>query len=238
MLPRPDLPNRPVRWAGIPAADRVAERRSLLIEVGLDLMGTRGLAGTTVRGVCTQARLNARYFYESFADLDTLVVTVFDRVVEELRATVDQAVINTGSDPVARVRALVAATVEFVDTDRRRARVLYIEGRDHHQLQRRRAESASLIAGLVAAAAGGEHPGATHRIVASFLVGGLSELLVRWLSGAIPVTRDDLAHAATELFLAVGRSGAKLPPAGPESGAEQADAGPGSGADRTELTGP
>ena len=37
-----------------------------------------------MRAVCQGARLNPRYFYESFDDLDALVVAVYDRVVDEL----------------------------------------------------------------------------------------------------------------------------------------------------------
>jgi AcrR family transcriptional regulator len=188
----------------------VTERRGLLLDAGLELLGTQGLAGTTVRGVCAAARLNARYFYESFPDIDALVVAVFDRVVAELRETVDVEVAAAGPDPAARVRALVAGTARFVDSDRRRARVLYVEGRSHEQLLRRRAESGSLIAGLLAAEVGGEEPGVAHRMVAAFLVGGFSELLVRWLDGEIPVERDELVHAATELFLALGRAGGRI----------------------------
>lgn len=194
----------------MPAADRVAERRSLLLDAGLELLGTQGLAATTVRGVCATARLNARYFYESFDDIGALVVAVFDRVVAELHTTVDAAVAAAGDDPVARVRATVASTAEFVDSDRRRARVLYVEGRGHERLQRRRRESSSDIAGLIALEAAGKEPGSGHRIVAAFLVGGFSELLTRWIDGEIPVDRDQLVHAATELFLALGRVGGRL----------------------------
>jgi AcrR family transcriptional regulator len=194
----------------VPAADRVAERRTLLLDAGLELLGTLGLAGTTVRGVCAAARLNARYFYESFPDIDALVVAVFDRVVEELREAGETAVQAAGSDPVARVRALVGATVSYVDTDRRRARVLYVEGRGNERLVRRRVESGSVITGLIAAEAGGGEPGVAHHMVGAFVVGGFSELLVRWLAGEIPVGREQLVRDTAELFLALGRAGARL----------------------------
>jgi AcrR family transcriptional regulator len=190
---------------------RVAERRALLLDAALELLGTGGWSAMTVRGVCAGARLNPRYFYESFPDLDALAVALFDRVVDELRTTVDADVAAAGADPVARVRALVAGTVRFVDSDRRRARVLYVEGRGNEQLQRRRLESSSLIAGMIAAeAAGSGRAGRAHRVVAAFLVGGFSELLMRWLDGAIPVDADELVDDATELFLALGRAGSRL----------------------------
>ncbi|WP_166741774.1 TetR/AcrR family transcriptional regulator [Cumulibacter soli] len=195
----------------MPVADRVAQRRSLLLDAGLELIGRRGLSGTTVRGVCAEAQLNARYFYESFPDLDALVLAVFDEAVTQLRACVSEAVEAAGSQRADRIRAMIASTVAYVDSDRRRARVLYVEGRELAKLQHRRSESSSLIVELVADAAAGHQPGAaTHRAVASFLVGGFGELLVRWLDEQIPLERDQFVATATELFLAVGRVGARL----------------------------
>lgn len=183
----------------------------MLLDAGLELLGTKGLAGTTVRGVCAVADLNARYFYESFADLDELIVAVFDDVVSQLRTRVSEAVEAAGERRVDRIRAMVASTVAFVDSDRRRARVLYVEGRELAIVRHRRTESSTLIVSLVADAAAGHQGGTTaHRVAASFLVGGFNELLVRWLDGQIPLEREQLVEAATELFLAVGRLDGRL----------------------------
>src|SRR5688572_6780726 len=83
-------PSRPYR--GQPAADRRAERREKLLAAGLELLGTEGHGGTTVRGVCREAGLTPRYFYESFEDLDALLLAVFDRIVAEASATVLEAI--------------------------------------------------------------------------------------------------------------------------------------------------
>jgi AcrR family transcriptional regulator len=191
--------------------DRVAERRALLLDAALELLGTRGWSGMTVRGVCASARLNPRYFYESFADLDALAVAVFDRTMDELRTTVDAAVEAAGPDPVARVRALVAGTIGYVDDDRRRAAVLYVEGRTNERLQQRRWESSSSTAALIAAeAAGPGGIGEVHHMIAAFLVGGFSALLMRWLDGAIPIGRDELVDDVTVLFVSLGRAGHRI----------------------------
>src|SRR5262245_45333483 len=59
---------RPSRWAGVAPEDRRAQRRELLMATTFELLGTEGWSATTVRGVCQAARLNPRYFYESFRD--------------------------------------------------------------------------------------------------------------------------------------------------------------------------
>ncbi|HET9877585.1 MAG TPA: TetR/AcrR family transcriptional regulator, partial [Mycobacterium sp.] len=70
-------------YAGVDAADRLAARRARLLEAGLGLLGADRPQRTelTVRGICREAGLTARYFYESFADKDEFVSAVFDWVI-------------------------------------------------------------------------------------------------------------------------------------------------------------
>ena len=184
------------RWAGVPAADRRAERRALLIAAAFDLLGTEGLAGTTVRAVCQSAQLNPRYFYESFDDLDALVVAVYDQLVDELRVEVERAVAAAGDEFAAQLRATVESTVRFVDDDRRRGRVLYGEALGSEALNRRRIESGFAVADAISA-----HGEPRQRIRAAIVVGGFTELLMAWLDGRITVTRKQLVDETTALFL-------------------------------------
>ncbi len=78
------------------ADDRRAERRELLIAAAFDLLGTQGWSATTVRAVVERADLNPRYFYESFADLDSLILAVYDEVVDEMGAIVLSALETSG----------------------------------------------------------------------------------------------------------------------------------------------
>jgi len=97
------------------------------MDTAFDLLGTEGWSGTSVRAVCQGAKLNPRYFYESFDDLGALVVAVYDRVVEELAAVVLGALGSAAPDPASQLRAVLEGTVGFIDDDRRRARILYVE---------------------------------------------------------------------------------------------------------------
>jgi AcrR family transcriptional regulator len=208
MLPNRDLAIRPRRFSGLPAAVRKEERRRLLLDSAFHLMGTAGLEAMTVRAVLEGARLNPRYFYESFADTDELAVGVYDRVVEELGAAVWGALVAAGDVPAEQLRAVVAATVEFVDADRRRGRVLYAAGLGNEPLNRRRAETAGMVVAFVEDHAA-DRPSdraarGVSRAATSVLVGGFNQLLVDWLAGRIPVERDELVDDATALFLALG----------------------------------
>jgi AcrR family transcriptional regulator len=203
------------RWAGVPAEDRRAERRDLLVNAAFDLLGTEGWAGTTVRAVCQHASLNPRYFYESFDDLDALVLAVYDRVVGELGEEVVAAVEAAGDDPRAQVRAAFATTVRFVDEDGRRARVLYVEALGNEALNKRRVETGHAVAAFVerfTAERHGRPPKGEQigTIGAAILVGGFSELIVAWLDGRIDVTRDQLVDDAVALFVAMGEAAASI----------------------------
>jgi AcrR family transcriptional regulator len=169
----------------------------LLLDAAFDLLGTEGSAATTVRAVCAAAQLNPRYFYESFADLDALLVAVYDRLGEELSEAVEKAV--AAAPAAGQVRAVVESTVRFVDSDRRRGRVLYHEALGNEALNRRRVESSFALADLLAGGA------KERQVAASFVVGGFSEVLMAWLEGRITISRTRLIDQTTALFLAIGR---------------------------------
>jgi AcrR family transcriptional regulator len=214
-LPTPRTTREPTRWVGLSASARRTERRTLLLDAALELLGTEGWPGTTVRAVCHHARLNPRYFYESFADLDELVVAVYDRLIADLGARVMAAVAAAGDDPGDQTRAALRSIIDFVDEDRRRGRVLYVEALGNEALNRRRIETAHLLVTTVE-----EHAAATQgalpegepigRIGAALLVGGAGELIVAWLEGRIDVHRDQLVEDAAELLLAMGEAAARL----------------------------
>src|SRR3954453_23805116 len=156
-MPTRTKARRDVRWVGLSPVARKAERRTMLLDATFDLLGTEGSDGTTVRAVCVKAQLNPRYFYESFDDLDSLVVAVYDRVVEELASEVVDAQLAAPGEPRAQLRAAIETSVRFVDEDRRRGKVLYVEALGNEALNRRRKEAGLALVELVEQAAAGPH---------------------------------------------------------------------------------
>jgi len=200
---------------GLAADDRRAERRTLLLDATFELLGTEGWSGTTVRAVCQHARLNPRYFYESFDDLDALIVAVYDRLIAELGGAVMEALAEAGADPGEQTRAALRRIIDFVGEDPRRGKVLYIEALGNEALNRRRIETAHLLVATVeehAAALQGAPPAGEPigRIGAALLVGGVGELIVAWVDGRLQVDRDQLVDDAAALLLAMGEAAARL----------------------------
>lgn len=203
----------PNRWRGVPLDERQAERRRILTDAAFDLLGRVGVAGTTVRGVCEAAQLNPRYFYESFADLDELLVAVFDRTAQGgLTVILDAVASAPAADPLVATRAVMGSFLRYITEDPRRAQVLYVAGLGNEALARRRLEAMLNMADLFASgrAREGTPPldDPVVKVAASLLVGGMSELVITWLQGRLDLTLDQLIDDASVLFVALGDAAA------------------------------
>jgi AcrR family transcriptional regulator len=194
---------RPYRGAS--ADERRARRRSALLEAGLELLGTKGWAGTTVRGVCAQAGLNDRYFYESFPDLDALRLAVIDDLAAQGTAAI-LAATDAPRDLRARTRAVVTAIVDFFTADPRRARILVHEFQANQVLQDRRRRLIQALVGIFTAQVHeilDEVPvGDTDvELTALTLIGGGLELVTSWLRGDLAVDRGHLVDFIVAMMM-------------------------------------
>lgn len=206
-----DVPAAPSgRYRGATAEDRAAERRERLMQTGLELLGTEGSSGTTVRSVCAHARLNPRYFYESFADLDALVLAVFDAVAADTtRAILAAAATGSPEDPRAAARAAIGTFVRHVTDDPRVARVLFAEALGNEKLARRRLDAMHAMWRILARFARSfygreQDTDPIGDVAAALLVGGMTELLIAWLDGRLALTREQLIEDVAELFVITG----------------------------------
>lgn len=198
------------RYGGRAAADRVAERRARLLAAGLELMGTRGVAGTTVRGLAEESGLAARYFYESFTGLDELQLAVLDRIAAEAADRAVAALAEAPADERARTRAVLGAMVDLMLADPRKGRIALIESVTSPVLGPRVLEESRRFAGMLAAtASGGDPAGASDRLpvalrlTAQFLIGGVGHSLGAVLQGHIEADRDELVDVLVDLFRTV-----------------------------------
>ncbi len=191
---------RPYR--GVNASQRIAERRRRLLEAGLDLLGGQPIPGDlTVRGICSQSGLAARYFYEGFADKDVFVGAVFDWVVSDIAATTQAAV--AAAPAREQSRAGIANIVRTISDDIRVGRLLFSAHLANPVVVRKRAESGALFALL-----SGQHVGVALQLeqndrikaAAHFVVGGVAQTLSAWLAGAIAFTPSELTDQLAALI--------------------------------------
>jgi len=190
---------RPYR--GIEAADRLAKRRARLLGAGLDLLGAENSAELTVRGICRQAGVAARYFYESFADKDEFVAAVFDGVIADLAATTQAVVAAAPAEEQSR--AGMANLVRTIGGDPRVGRLLFSVQLANAVLVRKRAESSALFAML-----SGHHVENALRVpendrikaAAHFVVGGVAQTIGAWLAGEVRLDPDQLIDLLASLL--------------------------------------
>lgn len=204
----------PRAYGGVSAEQRREQRRTALLDAAFDIIGTRGSAKLTIAGLCAEAGLNERYFRESFPDLDSVLIAVFDRVIDEIAATALRSVAATG-DGDARVtsRVTIGAIIDVLTEDPRKGRIFVTETHGNAVLSARRAEAIRMFIGIVYAA-GSEFygPALTLRVgehaqfTAAFLIGGLFEAVSGWLHGTLDISQDELVDYATEAFVQLGET--------------------------------
>jgi AcrR family transcriptional regulator len=191
-------------YRGEAAEERRFRRRAQLLEAGLELLGTEGWQATTVTAVCERARLTPRYFYESFADRDELLVAIFDGVMEDITR---EALAAAPSDGEEALRATVAACVKVVTDDQRKGRVAFVEALGSEALMNRRLRAMRRLADrLTDQARAGRRlsKDEARRLQPASLiaVGGLIETMIVWLDGGLDSTADQIIDDYTRLCAA------------------------------------
>lgn len=192
---------RPRPYRGVDAADRLASRRAGLLQAGLDLLGGDQAPELTVRAVCRQAGLAARYFYESFTDKDEFVASVFDWVIAEMAATTQAAVAS--APPEEHTRAGMANIVHTISGDPRVGRLLFSAQPANAVLVRKRVESSALFAML-----SGQYVENALRVpendrikaAAHFVVGGVGQTIGAWLAGDVRLDPEQLVDHLASLL--------------------------------------
>jgi AcrR family transcriptional regulator len=196
---------RPYR--GIEAPDRLAARRDQLLQAGLDLLGAAPEpVDVTVRAVCQRAELTPRYFYESFADKDEFIGTVFDTVIAALATTTQAAM--AAAPPEDRTHACMADIVHSITGDPRIGRLVFSTQVTNAVLVRKRHESTALFAML-----SGQYAGVTlalsanERLTATayFVVGGVGQAITAWLDGQVTLTPEAMVDQLTAIIEALGK---------------------------------
>ncbi|GAA2725769.1 helix-turn-helix domain-containing protein [Actinocorallia aurantiaca] len=188
-------------YKGRTAEERRTERRGRLLAAGLELWGDHGWAAVTMRGVCAHAGLNDRYFYESFPDVEALLLAVYDQALSDLLTYVERAIASEPL-PEERIRAGMSVFVNAMASDSRRARIGLAEPAGSPALEQRRRDTYHLFARF---ARDSLRPADEEAFTVAmlFALGGAGELVINWLGGSLALTPDELAERASELVLSV-----------------------------------
>ncbi len=187
-------------YRGRKLSDRVDDRRRQLLDAGFRILGDEGGSALTMRAVTREARLSPRYFYESFADRNELVLAVFDDTVGRLAECVTTAMAPAPA-PIDRVAAAFDAASRLFEREPRIARIL-LRGAFSDDTLRDHAYSALPAFVLSVALALGEGAAAASprlQLDVSALSGSVVTLFLDWTEGRLPVGREELVDYCTDM---------------------------------------
>jgi AcrR family transcriptional regulator len=199
--------SQPARlYRGIEPSERRAQRRERLLDAGLEVFGTQGYAGSSIRIVSAAASLNSRYFYESFTDREDLLYYVYKRIVSEVAAAVVEVTTQAETIEEQAYEGLRAAWTILTE-DPRKARVLALEVVGvSDRLERFRRENRHAFADILlqnSRAITGDLTGLDPVLTARSLMGAVLDLLVDWINGDLDATVEQIVEHFTRLFTAV-----------------------------------
>jgi AcrR family transcriptional regulator len=188
-------------YGGVSADERRAQRRQRLIDAGLELFGTRGVAAVGIGDICAEAGLIKRYFYENFSSIDQLAAAVFEQVTGRLVEQVVPAIIaGGGQDP----RPALTAYVHGALGDPRVARLLAVEGRTAALARYGdgfATRAVELWFGFSPPVEGRDE--AALRLRAYAFAGALTQVGLAWHDGVLDLTVEQVIDELVDIFHAL-----------------------------------
>jgi AcrR family transcriptional regulator len=115
------------QYGGHSAEERQLARRERLIEAAIRVYGEVGYRNATVKAVCEAAELTERYFYESFANSEALLIAAFDTVSHRVIACLDSIRKEHTGTAEKRGHAVLRAYYQMLKDDPDGARLFVIE---------------------------------------------------------------------------------------------------------------
>ncbi|WP_431957673.1 TetR/AcrR family transcriptional regulator [Nocardia lijiangensis] len=200
-------------YAGQSVAERQVERRALFFEAALTVFAEKTYAHSSVTDICAVAGLSRRQFYEQYADREELLVEVYDRIHEQARDAVAQALGTAGAiEPRVLTDVAIRAYIEAVVGDIRKAKVAFVEIVGVSEaVERHRAEVRDRWGAVVEAAAaslpGVRTPPGGWRVAMAAFIGAVNGLVHQWSLDDPRPPVDVLVDVLTTLLTALALPG-------------------------------
>ncbi|MBF6357629.1 TetR/AcrR family transcriptional regulator [Nocardia higoensis] len=195
-------------YRGASTEERREDRRRRLLDAALEIVGTQSLSALTVRGVCEQAKVGPRFFYEAFPDLDALAVTLLLELQTSALDRARAAVAACSGPPAERIRAGVGALIGELIDDPRRANIVFAQAFGNEALMRSRFASMRTVAATIIEQTRVilDIPEGHDTAVAAtsqLITGGAAELVLVWLDGGLDVDRQGLIDLVGDFTIAM-----------------------------------
>lgn len=199
----------PRRYRGASAEQRQQERRERLLEAGLTVFGGSGYHGATVRGLCHEAGLTERYFYESFANSEDLLCAVYERVLSTQRERMLAAITAAAPQQDAMIRAGLKAFLAYIRECPAAARVQFVEvlgvSPRVDQRYRQAIEGFAQLMRTLGTQPDTGVPGIDADTLSVGLVGAMVGIGSRWMLTGFVQPLDDIVATSEIIFAGVSR---------------------------------
>lgn len=193
------------RYRGAEADERRAQRRAQLIAAAVQVYGERGYQNATVKAVCEAAGLTERYFYESFANSEALLLASYETVTHRLLQRIEHAGEAAGGDPGQRALAILRSYFGTLQCEPRSARVFLVEIRGVSRLvDEALAVSLREFGGLLARTLLPGAPDPDPLLLAG-VAGGIVHVALHWIRHGYAPDVDTVAATALQLALVLKR---------------------------------
>lgn len=187
-------------YGGMDADERRSERRLKLIDAAIEVYGEVGYRVATVKAICEAAELTERYFYESFANSEALLIAAYNHVVGHLHEEMAAAAAAAGDDAEARLRAALTLYFTRLKQHPKPARVFLLEisgispSVDAVKLDALRVFSDILVPPTLDPKRGDKAAMAT--LLSNGMVGAVISIALRWVSRQYPQAVEDVVAIA------------------------------------------
>jgi AcrR family transcriptional regulator len=185
--------------------ERRAQRRGQLIAAAIAVYGERGYRQATVKAVCEAAGLTERYFYESFANSEDLLIASFNAVTYAVFAEIRQSAAAAGATRAERARAMLRAYFTALQRDPRSARVFLVEIRGVSRAVDKAFDASLRAIGEEVARIAGPEGGEPDPLLQAGVVGGVIHIALRWIEDGYSPDIERVTDSAMRLVLVENR---------------------------------
>lgn len=188
------------KWRGQPADQRREQRRARLIDAAIAVYGERGFRHAPVKAVCDAAGLTERYFYESFANSEAMLLaaaaTAHGRLYEDLRAVAAVAA------PGERLAAMLTRYYTILRERPALTRTFLVDIRGiSTEIDRYLETSVERFADLIIDTFEADAP-RIDRLVALGAVGAVVHIAMKWIADGYAAPLEAVASAACRMCAA------------------------------------
>jgi AcrR family transcriptional regulator len=192
-------------YGGRTGRERQIQRRARLREACLDLVGTSGVAGVSLNGVCVTAGLTKRYFYESYPSREALLAEVLQDFFRDTERLGRELLADSARGFEQVLASAVDSLLRTFEADPRIAR-LYAEAASEPALASVRDGAIVTFAALLLRSFP-TTSGASAEFAVFALVSGVTDALCNWLLQPPPrASRADVLDGAVLIGAATLRA--------------------------------